>query len=59
MFNRYEVFYRDRFIGYVNALSENSARDKGAVLVEHATGIRRCASAYSGLDTRNIEVKRT
>lgn len=45
-------------MGQVTALSDNSALDKGEALVEMATGIRRSASKYSGLDTRNIRLKK-
>jgi hypothetical protein len=58
MFYKYAVYYHGRLMGYVNALSENSALDKGGVLVEQLTGVRRSASRYSGLDTNNITVER-
>ena len=58
MFNRYNVYFQGKLMGFVTAMSENSALEKGAVLVEQSTGIRRSASAYSGLATREIEVKR-
>ena len=56
VFRRYNVYYEGKLMGFVTAMSENSALDKGAILVEMSTGIRRSASAYSGLSTRNIKV---
>lgn len=58
MFNHYNVYFEGKLMGRVTAMSENSARDKGAILVEQSTGIRRSASAYTGLATRNISVKK-
>ena len=52
MFHQYFVYYDGRFAGTVMALSENSARDKGAQLV----GVS--ASAYSGRSRRLVEVIR-
>jgi len=45
-------------MGFVTAMSENSAKDKGALLVEQSTGIRRSASLYSGLATNRISVQK-
>ena len=58
MFNHYNVYFEGKLMGRVTAMSENSAHDKGAVLVEQSTGIRRSASAYTGLATRKISVKK-
>lgn len=58
MFNRYNVFFDGKLMGFVTAMSENSAKDKGALLVEQSTGIRRSASLYSGLATNRIAVKK-
>ena len=58
MFNHYNVYFEGKLMGRVTALSENSARDKGAVLVEESTGMRRSASAYTGLAAQKISVKK-
>lgn len=58
MFNRYNVYFQGKLMGFVTAMSENSAKDKGAILVEQSTGIRRSASAYTGLATREIRVEK-
>jgi hypothetical protein len=52
MFREYFVYYDGRFAGTVMAMSENSARDKGAQLV----GVS--ASAYTGKARRLVEVVR-
>lgn len=58
MFNQYFVYYDGRFVGTVMALSEQSAKDKGAILASKVTGIARSASKYSGLSSRLLEVQR-
>lgn len=57
MFSKYEIWYRGKFVDYVYAMTENSAKQKAELIVEQRTGVARSASAYTGLDTRNIEVK--
>lgn len=57
VFKRYNVYFEGKLMGFVRALSKNSALDKGAILVEESTGIRRSASKYSGLPTQKIEVR--
>jgi len=57
MFRTYKVYFKGNLVGTVNALSESSAKDKAAVLVEHVTGICRSASKYTGLATREIRVE--
>jgi hypothetical protein len=52
MFRQYFVYYDGRFAGTVMALSEQSARDKGAQMV----GVS--ASAYTGKARRLVEVIR-
>ena len=52
MFHQYFVYYDGRFKGTVMALSEQSARDKGAQLC----GVS--ASAYTGRAHRLVEVVR-
>ena len=52
MFKQYFVYYDGRFAGTVMALSEQSARDKGAQMV----GVS--ASAYTGRSRRLVEVVR-
>ena len=59
MFHKYKVFYDGRLIGTVNALTENDAKYKGEFLAEQATGIRRSASAYTGLATRLVTVEKS
>ena len=52
MFHQYFVYYDGRFAGTVMALTEQSARDKGAQMV----GVS--ASAYTGRASRLVEVVR-
>lgn len=49
MFNRYSIFYNEEFVGYVMALSDYSAWEKGCQIV--GTG----ASAYSGKASRLVK----
>ena len=50
MFHRYKVFYDGSFLGYFNALSEASAKEKGCALA----GVS--ASAYTGRARRLVSV---
>lgn len=52
MFRKYNVFYRGQYQGTVNALSEQSAKEKGCQLV----GVS--ASRYTGKARREVEVTR-
>jgi len=52
MFHQYFVYYDGQFQGTVMALSEQSARDKGAQLAGAS------ASAYTGRARRLVEVVR-
>jgi len=53
MFKQYFVYYDGRFVGTVMALSEQSAKDKGAQMC----GVS--ASAYTGKARRLVQVERS
>ena len=58
MIHKWEVVYNGRFAGFVNSMTEHGARQQAEIMVEQLSGRSRSASLYSGLDIRNIQVRR-